>query len=554
MLPKIDQLESGDNPYTVCVTYLVGAGSSETAGNNMWARAINWCRPEYEYDPEKPPELACLIVTTRNYEISIRVNIANLNKIPARARKLVILHEAGHLCLLHLTRGARLLLASPLKGQQRDIVEALLQLALDFDVNTHVLRPEPECAWMLANKDRAAKEGWLLLFPEHFGLPMNLSAEEYFLTLYDKLPKLKPILEQVLDPSGKLALKQPKPSWQQDPSENGIDGMSNKGAPTAQGKGAASDQARQPPPLSPDEKENALLLQMLHEILSRTAAHPWLDAPEVGDLSDKEQLELMHQLEKQSKRALRDAKRITDSINKGKNRDRGLSSSSIDALIDALLEDDPYPWHWLLEDLVGGQVGCKQEDSMRQPALELLQSDVYEPWPGRHWDPTFEVAFVRDSSGSVGNPEFARACAVLNRIMRTDRNVKMRVIDVDASILHEVVTDKIEARAQYERHGAGGTVYVPAFKRLLGADEPGDWADPADYEKADREVPPPDLVLVVTDGGVRIEGECFPQWKPLCPVYWLLLPDCKTVPGMSDAPPDRVIEMFEMPDVPVEDE
>lgn len=122
--------------------------------------------------------------------------------------------------------------------------------------------------------------------------------------------------------------------------------------------------------------------------------------------------------------------------------------------------------------------------------------------------------------------------------------------ECDAAMQKEVKVTNIEppgdeyVKELQNRRGHGGTVYTPFFKRVAGVDEPNDWVPGA--PRLDERHPKPDLMVICTDGGVGLMGECFPKYKPDCPIIWLLMPNCRPVPGMDNVPPDRIIEMFHM--------
>ena len=134
------------------------------------------------------------------------------------------------------------------------------------------------------------------------------------------------------------------------------------------------------------------------------------------------------------------------------------------------------------------------------------------------------------------------------KLAEVHKNIKLTYVECDAALHKELVTDNIdppdgeELTKWHTRRGYGGTVYVPFFKRVLGLDTPGDWSIPRPMEPMTK----PDLIVVVTDGGVNITPECFPQYRPDCPIIWLITPGMHPVSGMENTSPDKVIKMFEL--------
>ena len=135
----------------------------------------------------------------------------------------------------------------------------------------------------------------------------------------------------------------------------------------------------------------------------------------------------------------------------------------------------------------------------------------------------------------------------MNSLMAVDKNIHLRNIQCDYNIQHEEETDNLTDPDKHKdivRHGYGGTSYVSAFKRIMGCDEPRDWTQGA--QKCEEPPPKPDLIVVVTDGGVVIEGEVFPKYRPNCPIIWLITPHGYVAQGMNNVPPDVVVKMHEV--------
>jgi predicted metal-dependent peptidase len=224
---------------------------------------------------------------------------------------------------------------------------------------------------------------------------------------------------------------------------------------------------------------------------------------------------------------------------------RGAIPGFLERELAALVQADQVPWDVLLAEAIVAARRTRIVDAMATPNLALLAEDEFEPWPGQGLDPEFGLVWITDTSGSVKDAEYLRAIAVLNSLLAVDRRIRCRHILIDAVIEKEVEVDNLEGPrpGDHRRVGYGGTCYRGAFKRILARDGPEDWAPEA--ERCEEAPSPPDLVIVFTDGGVWIKGECFPEYRPACPIIWLVAPDApsRLPDGMEEGQGDRVIRM-----------
>lgn len=230
-------------------------------------------------------------------------------------------------------------------------------------------------------------------------------------------------------------------------------------------------------------------------------------------------------------------------------KSRGFIPGGIQQYLDNLLAEDVVPWHSILADVLGQSVGGRIRDSITTPNLSLIEDMSIEPYPGQTLDPEFVIGWLMDTSGSVAMNEYAKGVAVLNSLMKVDANVKCWYIEIDARIQFEELTNNVhdEPQTGRTRHGFGGTVFVSAFRRFCGLDTDEDRDDNAVL--LPERPPRIDLLVVCTDGGVGILGECFPRYHPGVPIVWLITQNGRPAPGMDNAAPDRVIQMFDTPDL-----
>ena len=82
--------------------------------------------------------------------------------------------------------------------------------------------------------------------------------------------------------------------------------------------------------------------------------------------------------------------------------------------------------------------------------------------PGRRKKPNLHVAVCVDSSGSVCNESFSRFFAEISTI--ADMGVEMTVIDADCGV---AAVYKYDKKKPVQRHGNGGTMYIPAINKAL---------------------------------------------------------------------------------------
>jgi len=553
------------------LVYLV----SPRGGDNYWARVINGTDKVY-LDTEGT--LSVSIAKNGRYVLTCHNPFFEGCSVPMR--KLAVIHEAGHLALRHLERVTRLLTtqADPLV---RKTIQTIYNYALDFAVNDSILRKEPE--FVQVHRPRGTDKGeFTFLLPEEFGYPKGLSVEEYVRLMLKDIDHARQVMREILectqgdgdeskggagaesgggrggesesdsDPEGRSGTggEGGESSSEKPNSTSGSGDQKNKSSSERRrGKGggkAPTESDVEDPSLPPglgevarSDSESVDELQEMFDELNHENHDAWQD--QLDNMSREEALSMANRMKAHARQLVRGAHEQT-------KRSRGFVPAEIEKMVERLLEADQTPWDWLLDDQLASSVASKVEEAMVMPNLSFINEDHLEPWPGLALNFAFNITWIDDISGSVSSPEHARACRCVNSLMASNKNVKLTYMQVDAALHLEEATDNLQSpdpeklKEMLARRGAGGTVYTPAFKRILNVDTPSDWVRP---ELKPREPhPKPDLVIVTTDGGVRIEGECFPVYHPGCPIIWLVLPGNRPAPGMNDSAPDRVIEMF----------
>ena len=550
-----------NNALSQSFVYLV----SPRGGNSYWAVVINGCDKLYV-----PGMGTCAVTLTPNGRYTLSCDPEFFGGLSDPMKKLVLVHEAGHIAMRHPERACKLL-AHVTDPSVRESVTAVFNIAADFAINDSIVRNEPEFAAMLANQEFNG------LLPERYGLPTGKSMEQYMALLVKNREELKDKLRDILGEEPEDSEGDGEDDSEGDGQGEGEGDGQGEGEGEGEGEGQAKSKGtggrgseskgkkkkrRKSKGATGDEKGDALREAVVEAIADALGEDPnyfkrlkeafdkaagkshgqWNET--ANELSPEESVSMANKLKQHAKRLVKSAH---DQV---KTRGRGFLPGNVDKLVGTLLAEEQTPWTWLFNDVIATAIAPKVIEEMACPNLMMINDEYVEPWPGMALDQEFNITWLTDTSGSMSDPEYARACVEVNGLLRVNKNIRMRYMECDAIIQKEMMVDNLqppeEASMQKLRYrrGYGGTVYSPAFRRICGLDTAADWA--AGAEIPTERPPKPDLVVVVTDGGVCIEGEVFPQYHPGCPIVWLITPGHGPVPGMNDVPPDHVIKMFSM--------
>jgi len=435
---------------------------------------------------------------------------------------------------------------------------ATFNFAADFAANDAIVRLEP--MFKQIHRPRGVGVGeWTFLLPEEFGMPTGLSMEEYFTLMLDDLQGFKQKVEQMVKDlndaldKGEIEFVEGDGEGEGDQDGQGSagDGDGNGDvvqSPFGKGKGKKSGLPNTIPGL-PDSligqainnPETFEKLQKAFDKLSGKAHKQWNEKAE--GMTPEEAISAGNKMKKH-------AQTLARSANERVTRDRGYMAGNVQRIIDALLEPEQIPWDSFLRDVIQGAITARVHEEMGSPNLSLINEDYLEPWPGQMLEFGYNITWMTDTSGSMGDDEYARACACINSLLAQNKSVFVTYVECDAALQKEVRVTNVEPpddayiKELQNRRGHGGTVYTPFFKRVAGADEPRDWVEGA--PRLQEKHPAPDLMVICTDGGVGLMGECFPMYQPQCPIIWLLMPGCHPCEGMDNIAPNRLIEMFKM--------
>ena len=128
------------------------------------------------------------------------------------------------------------------------------------------------------------------------------------------------------------------------------------------------------------------------------------------------------------------------------------------------------------------------------------------PYPGTTTDPTFDVVFALDTSGSMTAEELLLALSEVQGIQKASEKMSIRVIECDTEICKEYTLGPGE-KPDLDIKGRGGTEFNPVFKRA-------------------KELKP-DCLIYATDGYCSLPPESL---RVDCPVIWVITPN-GVVPG-----------------------
>lgn len=534
---------SQENELSKSLVYFV----SRRGANNFWAQVINGTTKVFTND-----DGTLSVSLAPNYRYVLTCHLPFFEKCSPRMKLLVLVHECGHIVHSHIPRLFKLL-GNTTDPFVRTAILSVFNWAADFATNDALVRLEPGFSEVHKIRDSNTGE-FTFLLPEEWGLPKGKSMEEYVGLMLKDLPKFRQRVERMLQDLAKSM------------SEEG-DG---EGRGEGQGDGESQDQGGDPSeilgpngkpargrgkgrpridsiPGVPDrliqqamsEPETFEMLQKAFDKISGKAHRQWNKKAE--EMTPEEAISASTKMQKH-------AKQLVKSASERVQRDRGTLPGGAQALIDKLMEPERLPWDLFLRDIIQGAISARVQEEMASPNLSLINEDFIEPWPGQTLEFGFNITWMTDTSGSMGDGEYARACAALNSLLAVNKSIHVTYVECDASLQKEVKVSNVEPPDEKYlaelrmRRGYGGTSYAPFFRRVLGVDRPNDWINNA--PRLEDKHPKPDLIVVCTDGGVMLDRECFPQLRPDCPIIWLLMPGCSAPYGMDNVAPNRLVEMF----------
>ena len=499
-----------ENALQHSLVYLV----SRRGAGNFWCTILNGMDKRFTNE-----EGTLAVQLTHNFRYMLTVHLPYFESCSPALQQLDLVHEAAHVCLNHLPRLFKLL-SNATDPLIRTALRSVFNVAADIAANDSIVRLEKDFEKMNAGPSP-------FLLPETFGFPCGKTMEQYM---------------QLLLPEAMKVLKKLQQMAAGGPSKGKGTGASS-GPQVTSPFGSGSGRIH-PPSHIPGLPDNIIqqaietpeLFQALQEafdVLTGSKHTSWNARAET--LSPEEVISANAKMKKHAQALVRTAKAHS----------RGYLPGNAEKIVTDLLRVEQIPWDLFLRDVIQGAIAARICDAMCMPNLALINEDYLEPWPGQTLEFGYNITWMVDTSGSMGDKEYARACACVNSLLAVNKDIHMTYCECDAAMQKEVQVSNVEPpSAVYleeinRRRGRGGTVYTPFFKCVAGVDEPTDWMPDAPRLKDKH--PLPDLIVVCTDGGVSLE--CFPQLRPHCGIIWLVMPGCSPCEGMENVAPDRVVQM-----------
>jgi predicted metal-dependent peptidase len=373
---------------------------------------------------------------------------------------------------------------------------ALFNLAGDFAIN-----PDMKAAgWKLAEGERGA------VYPEDYKLPPGKTTEEYYELLKQQKnkggsqspqPQPSPGQPQGQGQGGQGQQQQQQPAAGQAPGQQGqqpSSGPTPGQPPPGQGQGQQPSSDGQGGPGSGEKPAPGIGRghcggigghshhTELEEQLNKT---PDLGRPEA-------------EISGITKRAANDLRAHIEKHGRG---------SVPGALVQALevFDDEPHVrWQDELAQVIRDMTGRLQSGgfdfSLRRPSKRSLLRGIIRPGMVEYLP---EIAVIRDSSGSMGQPQLTTAACESYQIMRALGIDEVWFTDADTT----VARPWMRVGPQFfkdlkEAHGRGGTDFRPGIQSAL------------------RLSPRPDIIIYITDG----DGTTTNMPPPDVSVIWCIVP------------------------------
>lgn len=325
----------------------------------------------------------------------------------------VIEHEALHVLLEHIPRA--ITLSTLFTGEEKQLFEESHLLACDMADNCLLIK----------NNDYVQKFEKEFVLPQHepFKFDVDLTYEKYVHLLMDYLRK-NTVHIKLISGSGES-------------EESGT----NVGA----GAGAEGDK---------EEKQKQMTWGELQKQLAEGHKRWLIDA---SGLSMEEKLAIAQELHQEAKTKVAEA--VEDVV-----KSRGTLPGYVQELIEILLAEPTVPWTQVLRDMIVNTRRSKYRRSCRRPNRRHFGIPQLAKFPGKSRDPVFTIAFLIDTSGSMGTEELQDGITNLQGLQKVDKDINITIVEADVEIHKEYkigATDKVDP----EFHGRGGTDFNAALLR-----------------------------------------------------------------------------------------
>jgi predicted metal-dependent peptidase len=486
---------------------------SPRGGNNFYGRVLNGCARR------DVPGLNTVGVTID--EIGRYVFLWDPTWFAAQDESLqliVIVHEAAHIVLRHVERGIQILSGWDAPIQAR--LKAIFQVAGDMACNDTALRP------MIGNqKLRFHEHKEKMHWPEKMNFKNGLSMEDYFLLILQELKKNgwdpDPKKSQCNGSGSEPGSGSGTPNPQSQPVPDSGSGDSNpkdkEPQETKNGSGGGKEE-------KPERPNPHGYPQWFQDMLQ--------DKPEFVDWMGPFTKANPGQISRALRRAEREVRQIVRTAVRQTEKSQGLIPANMKSVLEELLTEPTIPWATVLFGLVKHEISSKLDESTSYPAIGLLHSDDFEPYPGYQNSFKFTIVAAFDTSGSMDDSEVAEAYSELRGVLATEDGVDVRLVHFDAALQYEELLDE-DSLPHFEkltvRHGRGGTNFGPPLRYILHEDEESDWVSGA--PRIQEPLGVVDMVLLFTDGGASIP---FPELEPDIPFWWVITTRGQAKPKMKN--------------------
>lgn len=471
--------------------------------------------------PDRSIPIAAVTILDRRYAFMYNSNWVSSATYPQILT--VVIHEAYHILLNHITRG--LLIMQHYAGEYDEQTINLCRcMASDLVVN-----------WM--SKDNvgfdpvARKElgGIMPGEPPFEKMPAGLPVEEYMeLLLKERTEQQQQLQKALRDAMELLKEKSDNPdelgeamrglTEENDESEDGDEPEDGDGGPEdgdgdecsgcGGGSGADGDgdsegdgqdgearmtkSARSRGAEIRKKLQEAGLKNLKSQDVTSLTAHALVEKT-FQNMPVDDARALQEELEYQAEQAIRSAYEA--------HKNRGTIPGSIRELIEKSLLPPTVPWTRLIHNAAVSARRGKAVRSIARSRRRYAGVPGVAQFPGRVKDNAYKIVFNIDTSGSMGTRECQLALSELRRLQKADDAVEITVIESDTQIGREYTigpTDQIKP----ELTGRGGTDFNVAMERSKQLK--------------------PDICFFFTDGYAPAPE---PKHRLACPFYWIITPN-----------------------------
>jgi predicted metal-dependent peptidase len=227
--------------------------------------------------------------------------------------------------------------------------------------------------------------------------------------------------------------------------------------------------------------------EQLEELMGAAGIDPTEDIDKLMNPGDDESAtELADKLSREF------IKRMQDSMETVKSK--GTVPGNIEEWLDELTRPPEVDWKQELRNYAKSAKPSRKKTTLGRPRRRhiLLEGLDTSDYPGKRKNPSYNIVFGIDTSGSVSNSELEEIFSELRGILDTNEGTNVTVVECDTNIGRiyslEEVSD-IDTKVS----GRGGTSFDPIFQWVKGKP----WFDGSKDVTCSKQ---PDLFIYATDG------------------------------------------------------